>query len=521
MSLVTRCPACATTFKVVRDQLRISDGWVRCGRCSHVFDATLDLHETPDGVARPGAVAPPQEQVPSVPAVAPSMEPIEPEASIPPAPAAPSIDTGFGFDARADEGAALPQEPAGGFDGLSAPPSFAPAPPQVEESDFLDDEVNEDPPPAQPEPSPPPAPPQSPEGRDSADFALPAHGIVADEPWSDLEAREPPWRPPPSSLPPFPDIDLNLAAPPSPPPAPVPPLPAVWTRRSDAAAAPPNGKPAGFATLRRSGADEDSDEDTELERDDADAPEAGDDKDQLQMQKALRRARARSAKIAASAKARDERDEREARANGEDPALLPFASVLDAADETEDRAAHRFTDDADDDESDDRPKSLWQRIGTRRGLIALAVLAVLLLAVQVLRHERDGIVARQPSLRPALAALCQATGCELAPLRRIGDIVIEGAAFAREKSGGNDYRLSFNLRNNAAVPLAMPSIELVLLDTQERAVVRRVLSPSDYGAPVVLAARGERAASLPMTLTASEADALPPIAGYRVEAFYP
>src|SRR5206468_1007134 len=35
-----------TTFKVVRDQLRISDGWVRCGRCSEVFDATVDLHDT-------------------------------------------------------------------------------------------------------------------------------------------------------------------------------------------------------------------------------------------------------------------------------------------------------------------------------------------------------------------------------------------------------------------------------------------------------------------------------------------
>jgi len=46
MSLVTRCPACATPFKVVKDQLRISDGWVRCGRCSQVFDATLDLHDT-------------------------------------------------------------------------------------------------------------------------------------------------------------------------------------------------------------------------------------------------------------------------------------------------------------------------------------------------------------------------------------------------------------------------------------------------------------------------------------------
>lgn len=43
MSLITRCPACVTLFKVVPDQLRISDGWVRCGQCDEVFDASLHL----------------------------------------------------------------------------------------------------------------------------------------------------------------------------------------------------------------------------------------------------------------------------------------------------------------------------------------------------------------------------------------------------------------------------------------------------------------------------------------------
>ncbi len=43
MSYTTRCPACGTTFKVVPDQLKISDGWVRCGYCSDVFDASLYL----------------------------------------------------------------------------------------------------------------------------------------------------------------------------------------------------------------------------------------------------------------------------------------------------------------------------------------------------------------------------------------------------------------------------------------------------------------------------------------------
>jgi predicted Zn finger-like uncharacterized protein len=43
MSLVTRCTACGTLFKVVADQLKISEGWVRCGQCSTVFDAQAHL----------------------------------------------------------------------------------------------------------------------------------------------------------------------------------------------------------------------------------------------------------------------------------------------------------------------------------------------------------------------------------------------------------------------------------------------------------------------------------------------
>ncbi|MBS7806625.1 zinc-ribbon and DUF3426 domain-containing protein [Variovorax sp. PCZ-1] len=47
MSLVTRCTSCGTLFKVVADQLKISDGWVRCGQCSTVFDAQSNLVESP------------------------------------------------------------------------------------------------------------------------------------------------------------------------------------------------------------------------------------------------------------------------------------------------------------------------------------------------------------------------------------------------------------------------------------------------------------------------------------------
>ncbi|MEO8280332.1 MAG: zinc-ribbon and DUF3426 domain-containing protein [Ideonella sp.] len=43
MTLATRCISCGTTFRVVQDQLRVSDGWVRCGRCDTVFDALASL----------------------------------------------------------------------------------------------------------------------------------------------------------------------------------------------------------------------------------------------------------------------------------------------------------------------------------------------------------------------------------------------------------------------------------------------------------------------------------------------
>jgi len=58
MSLATRCTSCGTAFRVVQDQLKVSEGWVRCGRCNAVFnaleglfdlgrDAPADWHEEP------------------------------------------------------------------------------------------------------------------------------------------------------------------------------------------------------------------------------------------------------------------------------------------------------------------------------------------------------------------------------------------------------------------------------------------------------------------------------------------
>ena len=61
MTLVTRCPACVTMFKVAPDQLKVADGWVRCGRCSEVFEASvLPYPDAPAALDQPAAMPLPQ-----------------------------------------------------------------------------------------------------------------------------------------------------------------------------------------------------------------------------------------------------------------------------------------------------------------------------------------------------------------------------------------------------------------------------------------------------------------------------
>jgi predicted Zn finger-like uncharacterized protein len=50
---ITHCPQCDTAFKVSPQQLELAKGWVRCGRCAHVFEAALHFETPPDIPAPP------------------------------------------------------------------------------------------------------------------------------------------------------------------------------------------------------------------------------------------------------------------------------------------------------------------------------------------------------------------------------------------------------------------------------------------------------------------------------------
>jgi predicted Zn finger-like uncharacterized protein len=57
MTLATRCAACGTAFRVVEYQLKVSDGWVRCGSCNGVFNASEHLFSLPEAPQATGDAA--------------------------------------------------------------------------------------------------------------------------------------------------------------------------------------------------------------------------------------------------------------------------------------------------------------------------------------------------------------------------------------------------------------------------------------------------------------------------------
>jgi predicted Zn finger-like uncharacterized protein len=89
MNLITRCPACQTSFRVVPDQLRISEGWVRCGRCQQIFDANAAL-------VNDASIVSPKEDSPAQPASGP--ESLEPADAAEPSDPADPIDPTLGPD---------------------------------------------------------------------------------------------------------------------------------------------------------------------------------------------------------------------------------------------------------------------------------------------------------------------------------------------------------------------------------------------------------------------------------------
>ncbi len=168
---------------------------------------------------------------------------------------------------------------------------------------------------------------------------------------------------------------------------------------------------------------------------------------------------------------------------------------------------------------DARRQAFWRKPLVRSLLAFVAVALTCLLGLQFAVQQRDALLAFEPRSKPWLQILCAQFTCDLGVPRRIEAIVIDSSSFNKADSSGS-YRLSFALKNTSSSVVAMPSLEVSLTDSQDQAVIRRVLSPAQFGsANGLLAASAEFSNSLTVQVQPGS----PPlrIAGYRLLAFYP
>lgn len=179
-------------------------------------------------------------------------------------------------------------------------------------------------------------------------------------------------------------------------------------------------------------------------------------------------------------------------------------------------------------------QAFWRRpvIRALSGLVALMLCAVL--ALQWGLQNRDALAARSPQWSAWVMAACVPLKCSVRAPRNIEQVVIDSSGF--NQLAPDVYQLSVTLKNRSAVAVQIPALEVTLTDTADRPLLRRVVLPADFApttamAPT-LAAGGELQGVVHITLVAAPkgADTNPetpapagswPVVGYRLLAFYP
>ncbi len=158
----------------------------------------------------------------------------------------------------------------------------------------------------------------------------------------------------------------------------------------------------------------------------------------------------------------------------------------------------------------------------RNALVLAAVLAALVLVLQVTGHYRHRIAAQWPGTTPWLQSYCAFFQCRLNALQRIDDVSIESTALTQgdtslqSDGGANALRLAVILRNRGEMAIAMPSVDLSLTGVDGEVVSRRSLSPADFRVSDTTLKPGVDA---PLSVNFSVSGGR--VSGYTVEVFYP
>ncbi len=154
----------------------------------------------------------------------------------------------------------------------------------------------------------------------------------------------------------------------------------------------------------------------------------------------------------------------------------------------------------------------------RVAMLAGSIALLLLLLLQVMTTFRNPLAAQFPQFKPALAALCSLSGCQVELPAQIEALTIEQGEL--QTLAPNRFSYVSQLRNLGRSVQAWPNIELILNDDDGKPVLRRVVAPRDYlpaGTDIGkgFAPRSEQNIKLYFSLDRLAAS------GYHIAIFYP
>jgi predicted Zn finger-like uncharacterized protein len=118
----------------------------------------------------------------------------------------------------------------------------------------------------------------------------------------------------------------------------------------------------------------------------------------------------------------------------------------------------------------------------RRGAWGLGALLMLVgLAMQGAYFYRSDIAAFVPEARPHLTRMCELLRCTVALPQRPRQITIEASDLqATDSANPGLIALTATLRNQATTELGYPALDVVLTNTKDHTVARRIFLPAEY-----------------------------------------
>ncbi|MEO7725670.1 MAG: zinc-ribbon and DUF3426 domain-containing protein [Burkholderiales bacterium] len=113
-----------------------------------------------------------------------------------------------------------------------------------------------------------------------------------------------------------------------------------------------------------------------------------------------------------------------------------------------------------------------------------SLLLVLGLAAQGAYFFRSDIAASVPEARSPLSRMCEVLRCTVALPQKPRQISIEASDMqATDPANPGVIALTATLRNHATIELGYPALDVVLTNTKEHTVARRVFLPAEYLVP--------------------------------------